>query len=214
MKKIILLFMMLAGLTMSAQSKVSGVVTYYFNKYQGDKPDLGSKAVIIDSLNIDSEFYSLYQKYHYGTTYSGFIKRYETFLLNDKNELNMKKGKKKYADRVLYLEKEVEKSENKISEFKEQLKIYDVDTPEKLEDVGNKLSKYTVQLNEKHQSKTIDGSGNYSFDNISDGTYYVFLKSKNRNYLSIVEVSGQIYIEKVTLKGSVSKDVSKNFDIK
>lgn len=52
------------------------------------------------------------------------------------------------------------------------------------------------------------------FDNVKNGTYYVLLKSKNRNFTSTVEIMGQIYIEEIILEGSMSKDVSNNFSIR
>lgn len=32
-------------------TKIHGVVTYFFNEYQGDKPDIGAKVYVVDSAN-------------------------------------------------------------------------------------------------------------------------------------------------------------------
>jgi len=52
MKKLLfyLLFTPLFSLAQEKSSAtIKGVVTYYFNSYQGDKPDLGAKIYIVDS---------------------------------------------------------------------------------------------------------------------------------------------------------------------
>ena len=43
-----------------AQSKVKGTLTYFFNKYQGNKPDTGAKIYVVDSskaLDFDYKIY-------------------------------------------------------------------------------------------------------------------------------------------------------------
>lgn len=109
---------------------------------------------------------------------------------------------------------EIKKNEDKVSDFKKILKDYDVDTKEKLDEVSKKLSSYIIKLDEKFPSRTIDANGGYSFENIPEGTYYIFLKSKNRDYISLVEIMGQIYLQKIKLNNGETKDVSKNFRIK
>ncbi len=50
MKKIIFTFLLCAFSFLSySQTTVSGVITYYFNQYQGNKPDLGASVTLIDS---------------------------------------------------------------------------------------------------------------------------------------------------------------------
>lgn len=50
MKSIIFCFSILCASNCIGQtSKIHGVVTYYFNEYQGDKPDIGAKVYVIDS---------------------------------------------------------------------------------------------------------------------------------------------------------------------
>ena len=70
MKKIIF-SILLFGITLFgfSQTTVSGIVTYYFNEYQGNKPDIGASVTLIDSAEVKNFDYKLYENYHYGKFY-------------------------------------------------------------------------------------------------------------------------------------------------
>ena len=58
MKKIlpILTLFLVFHLATIAFPKIYGVITYYFNQYQGDKPDIGAHITVIDSAKFDMKF--------------------------------------------------------------------------------------------------------------------------------------------------------------
>ena len=66
MKKIIFTFLLCAFSLLSySQTTVSGVITYYFNQYQGNKPDLGASVTLIDSATVKNFDYKLYEKFYW-----------------------------------------------------------------------------------------------------------------------------------------------------
>ena len=55
MKKLgLVLGLALVSLVMNAQSEISGTVTYYFNDNYGDKPDVGAKVFLVDSISFNN----------------------------------------------------------------------------------------------------------------------------------------------------------------
>ena len=55
MKKLgLILGLALVSLVMNAQSEISGTVTYYFNKNDGFKPDVGAKVFLVDSIGYNN----------------------------------------------------------------------------------------------------------------------------------------------------------------
>lgn len=192
MRKIILGLAVLFSLNANSQSKISGVVTYFFNEYQGDKPDLGSKVYAIDSTKAKHVDFELYTKYDNAKSAKDLYERWSDLLKNAR-----KKDKPELQSRV--------------DEYFEKLKKYDAETEDKFDKIDFDFAKSLVKLSDEISFvKTIDNTGSYSFD-LPKGTYYVIILSKNRTISTTAEVMGMIYFKKVNLSELQTKDVSHNF---
>ena len=214
MKKIIFtLLLFIISIIGYSQTTVSGVVTYYFNEYQGNKADIGASVTLIDSLKVKNFDYKLYENYHYGKFYQNMYlksqERYEKYLAGFKKT----EGKKKYAVDNETFKKGMEDAQKDMDGHMKQIILYKSETPEKFAKISTDLYMQLLKLDDDLPKKTVDGNGNYSI-NIKPGTYYALIKSKNRaNSLSIVENDGKIYIKKIKIAENDNKDVSKNFEL-
>jgi hypothetical protein len=213
MKKLFLSLLVLTiSITVFSQGEITGVITYHFNKYQGDKADIGAKVYAIDSIsNPDFDFESI-TKFKNGKAYIGLYNSYAKMNAQKDELLKMYGNKKKNKEEVAKTLKEKESNQKKMDEFLIEMAKYDVDTQEKLDSLDKVVSNsYRNTLkNEDISSATINTTGSYSIP-VKAGTYYVFIKSKNRKGLTQSEVMGKIYCEKITIKDGQTKDVSYNF---
>lgn len=196
-----------------SQVKIKGVITYYFNEYQGNKPDIGSTLVIVDTSKVKNFDFDLWNNYYYGKGYRK-IQEQNTKIYNNYSLLyeNTKSDKdKKENDRF---KKEKDDAFNELNKNFERLKKYNSETDEKFNDLDKILFPTLFQfISGKDQfiEVTIDVTGSYNI-NITPGVYYVFIKSKNRTGLTITDVSGTTYITKVKVSNN-DKDVSHNFEL-
>jgi hypothetical protein len=213
MKKITLIVLFLLSAFGYSQTEVGGVVTYYFNKYQGNKPDLGATVVLIDSAKVKGFDYKLYENFHYGSFYSNMYmlaqERYDKYSKSFKAT----EGKKKHAVENETFKKGMDDATKDMLGYKNQMVLYNFDSNEKSAKICVDLYMQLTQLSEDLPSKTVDANGNYKLS-IVPGTYYVYIKSKNRTSVkNIAENSGKIYIKKVKIIENQSKDVSYNFEL-
>lgn len=214
MKKIILSILLLSITSLSfAQTKVSGVVTYHFNQYQGNKPDIGASVTLIDSAKVKNFDYKLYENFYYGKFYQNIYfssqARYEKYL----EAFKKTEGKKKYTEDNETFKKGMEDAQKDMDRQMEQIVLYKSETPEKAAKISTALYMQLLKLDDDLPKKTVDGNGNYSL-NVKPGVYYVLIKSKNRtNSYDILESDGKIYIKKIKISENDEKDVSVNFEI-
>lgn len=214
MKKLLFTILLLnISLVCFSQTTISGVVTYYFNEYQGNKPDIGSSVIIIDSAKVKSFDYKFYENYHYGKFYQNLYfnsqLRYEKYLAAFKKT----EGKKKYLEDNETFKKGMEDAKKDMENHMKQIVLYNNETPEKAAKNSTNLYMQLLKLDENLPKKTVDGTGQYSL-NVKPGVYYVYIKSKNRNdKLDILELDGKVYIKKIKIEENENKDVSKNFDL-
>ncbi len=212
--KNIIFSLFLFGITLSGfpQAKISGVVTYYFNEYQGNKADIGASVILIDSSSVTNFDYNLYEKFHYGEFYQKMY--FETMELYESYSSALektKKGKKYDEDRETF-KRGMEGTAKDMKRHKAEMEKYGYDTPEKSAKIAVDLYMQLLKLDEDLPKKTVDSNGNYSI-NIEPGVYYVYIKSKNRPGLTMPELGGKIYIKKVKISENSDKDVSYNFDL-
>lgn len=214
MKKIIFTFLFCAfSLLNYSQTTVSGVVTYYFNQYQGNKPDLGASVTLIDSATIKNFDYNLYEKFHYGKFYQKMyfsaLERYERYAEAYKKT----EGKKKMVEQNETFKKGMNDAQKDMDRHTKQSISYESETPEKAAKISTNLYMQLTQLSDNLPKKTVDSNGNYSI-NAKPGVYYVLIKSKNRTSpYDILEISGKIYMTKIKISENDNKDVSYNFEI-
>lgn len=198
---------------LSQNPTVSGVVTYFYNDYQGNKPDVGARVYLIDTSIVtgfnastidtfrlvNSTLYMLNNIEYSYNNYVALCKQYE--------------GKKRYKD--LYAE-----YSQKVEFFKEQKEAmrFSLSTLKCASDEDFKsLDKRVWEIlnlvtEDNSKMRTVDGSGNYSIT-VKPGTYFVYIKSKNRTAINFSEVMGKIYCKKVKVSEGDVKDVSYNFDL-
>tara|TARA_B110000037_G_scaffold150066_1_gene169288 strand:- start:1118 stop:1546 length:429 start_codon:yes stop_codon:yes gene_type:complete len=137
MKKIIFT-LLFASLTITgySQTKISGVITYYFNEYKGYKPDIGASVILIDSSKVTGFNYKLYEKFYYGKSYQdlyfGAIELYENFSSDLKK---IKKGKKYDEDRKTF-KWAMKQAQESMERNKKQLVKYEYDTSKKSSKIG------------------------------------------------------------------------------
>jgi hypothetical protein len=213
MKKIIVALVFVFTCFGYSQVKIKGVVTYYFNEYQGNKPDIGTTVVVVDTSEVKKFDYEIWSNYHYGKGYRKINEIDEKILKNYKSlyDNSISDGDNEKAEKYKI---EADKALFDLNENIKQIKKHNVDTDEKFNNIDKQLSTSLFQFRMSKDpfiETTVDGSGNYSI-NIKPGTYYVFIKSKNRTGLTITDVSGTTYITKVKVTNN-DKDVSYNFEL-
>lgn len=214
MKLIFSLILALAIPALSySQSTVSGVVTYYFNEYQGDKPDLGSKVILIDSAKIQDFDAEVVEKFILAKSYRQL---YATALGNHKYyESLVKKTKRNKRQQADYdkAKAALDASQKNLDDILTQLEKYSGDTDENFKALDDETTVMLRKIKvDSHSQKTIDASGNYSFS-VTPGTYYVYITSNNRKGINLTEILGKIYFKKIKVLENESKDVSHNFDL-
>ena len=198
---------------------VSGVITYFFNEYQGNKPDLGAKAYLIEKKTVPYFDISMLENFNQGLSnrelYASLIKLESIYLTHMKQYEGKKKHKAEYDDYKLKYD-DTKKSEN---ECLEEMKKYGVDTDQKLKDLDKTvfsiLSKANGALpseNQKSYTKTIDANGNYSF-NTKAGDYYILIISKNRTGYNMSTVLGKFYCKELSIKDGENVEISTNFEL-
>jgi len=215
MKKIyILFFVFIPFIGISQNSTITGVVTYFFNKYQGNKPDIGAEVFILDSIQNPEFDYDLYLKFHNAQFYRSLYSSYLVLRAQDDELLKFYGNKKRYAAQIEAKEKDRADVQKYIDEYYAKMIKYDAETKEKFDtiDKTNFDTYYKVIHKDIVTVKAIGANGDYSV-RVKPGVYYVFIRSKNRTGLNSSEMLGKIYCKKINIKDGQSKDVSYNFDV-
>lgn len=183
-KKITLLIIAILGISSaSAQTcNVQGIVQYFYNDYIGFRPDLGAEVLFIK--------YSSANK-------APNIKKWNAYQdLFDKYFI--------YRE---YMAWHSEAESSKVSGFKKEY----IDS---LQTLGLELLEETLIYEDKNMIKystIVDASGKYSI-NIPYGTYYVLIKSKNRQFQTALEAINRQRMFRVVLN-SPTKIINYDFDI-
>lgn len=161
-----------------------GVIIYYFNEYQGDKPDIGSDVWICNVEDIEGFDIKLCDTFRHATTYRGLAEGYK----------NMKQKPSEVVTA--------------------QLKLYrgDDDMAYKSIDERNYAQLFNLQIKGRKNHSTVDASGSFSFA-IKPGSYFVYVKSNNRkNGNATCEILGKVYCKEITVGDGETADVSYRFD--
>jgi hypothetical protein len=196
--------------TPATNSSIKGVVSYYFNKYQGDKPDLGASVVVVDSIKANNFDFKLWNNYYFGKSYRSTYSLSKITLDNYTSLYNKAKGdeKLKYQERMEIAQRDVDR-------YYQDLVKYNCETDEKFKSLDEELFPKLVPFingKEPYIETTVDNNGNYLI-NVAPGTYYVYIKSKNRKGITMIDVMGDTYIQKVKVTKNQSKDLSHNFTL-
>lgn len=187
MKKLLLAMFLIPGIC-KAQTKgtstIRGVVTFFFNKYQGDKPDIGAEVFALDSSAANKFNPSTVDSFHYASVYRGISASYKN--MNSPVPSQVQDELKKYN-----------------AEDEQYFKALDLRDYEQFLRVS--------QAEEVYQA-VVDGTGSYSIS-LPPGAYYVFIKSHGRTSMSVSEYKGMLAFKKIKVKADQSINFSTKFDL-
>jgi len=171
--------------TKPLEGRITGVVTFYFNKNYGDKPDVGAEVFIADSVGIPDFNFATVDSFHYGNFYRGIAAEYKQM-----------KG-------------------SVPSDVAEQVKKWNVEDKALFDSLDRRAATNLFKIKyAKDGFKTVvDGSGNYSVK-VKPGVYYVFIKSNNRDGLTVTEITGKVHCAKVVVKDGEDANASTNFGLR
>lgn len=169
-----------------AQTKtctLHGVVTYYFNEYQGDKPDIGASVAVVDSANANNFSQALADTFYYANFYLGLRTEYKNMNQSEPHDIA-----------------------KKMSE-------YGISKDADFDSIDHRNGRQTLDLSVNGHSRntTVDASGNYSMS-LPPGTYYILIQSNNRRGRNFTEVTGKLRTRKVRLTDSEEMNFSCKFD--
>lgn len=164
--------------------KISGVVTFFYNKNYGDKPDVGAEVYVADSIKIPDLMYSTIDTFHYGNFYRNISYDYSHSHMKVPNDI------------------------------KQQLINYNVEDNIIFNDLDLRASKNIDKIkNAKDVIKTVvDGNGNYTIK-LKPGIYYIYIKSNNRKGSTVTEILGRVFCERIAIKDDEEINVSAKFDL-
>jgi len=169
------------------EGKIAGVVTYYFNDNYGDKPDVGSKVLIIDALKVPDFKYSTVDSFLYANTYKNL---YDSYAADRESKI---------PDNIIQIVKE-----------------YGVDTQAGFDALDNRTQKELNKIKFNNiiycTKLVVDGNGTVSA-NVPPGKYYIVVASNNRTGRSMTEILGKIYFEKVEVKSGETSNFNAKFDL-
>jgi uncharacterized protein (UPF0305 family) len=214
MKRIIVALIFMNTVFGFSQVKIKGVVTYYFNEYQGNKPDIGATVVAVDSTLIKKFDYELWSNYKYGKSYRYIYSNSKKIYENLEYMYNGTLGKKKRIAENEDYKLRMEEAKKSMEDELKTLEKYNSETDEKFKNIDKTLAPSLFQFlsgKEPFIETTVDGVGNYNIS-VKPGVYYVYIKSKNRTGLTVTDISGTTYITKVKVTNN-DKDVSYNFEL-
>ena len=214
MKKVTFLVVaiLLYAFSFAQNASLKGVVTYYFNKYQGDKPDVGAKVFAVDSASY-VENSKVLDSFRTASTYQSIYESSLYVAKSYKDLAAMIKGKKKQAD--TYADYMNKYTEALADAEKSKLKLMSINAFEKKDfnalDTRALIALLTAQT-ESNQNTTVDGVGNYSLS-LPPNVYYIIVISNSRKRSTVSEIGGSFAVKKVDLKNKTQAEFSKKFDL-
>jgi hypothetical protein len=165
--------------------KISGVVTYFFNKNYGDKPDIGAEVYIVDSMALPDFNIKTIDSFHYGTFYRNVADAYKAMRVKAPADIG------------------------------ENIIKWGVDSKESYDALDKRatMNLFHIKYSNNVIKTVVDGSGTYSVS-LKPGAYYIYIKSNNRSDINMTEVSGKIYCVLVHVKEGQTANVSTNFGLR
>lgn len=197
MKKV-LLINMIALLAISCKQEpgtVTGVVTYFFNEYQGYKADVGAE-VYLTSENCDS--------------INNYLDASHAKQRIELNKLNLEElesyGENENSEMINDLNKLIKSDQEIVSSYTKDTAIFDQNE----EKAFSKLHK--IKTNNETYKTTVDGVGNFTID-VPPGKYNAIIISIGRTKENLLEVRGQIIIKSIEVKSKEKTNVDIKFEI-
>lgn len=175
---------------------VSGVVTYYFNEYQGDKPDIGAK-IYITKKNIDTLMLGL------------FCARTERLITTIKRDKNNNLNDVEYYNELANIErdKSIESLQASINRITDEYKMNKDSLLNEAWFLYRRISD-----DENTFSTTVDAVGRYQLK-VTPGKYNIIVISKGRQDLNFLELRGKMIIETLEVKDKIETNKDFRFDL-
>ncbi len=180
-------------------SEVTGVITYYFNKNFGDKPDIGAKVYLInekkkvDHSSIDS-FINITMDKH---LYESLIESSEIDKLIGKDFQPSKSS--------------IENRNKEIETLKQKLASYNVETDDKYKLLDNRSASQLYNLVGKSDNvTTVDGSGRFNLK-VPSGEYTSLIISNGRKGNTVTTIGGLVSLESIKLSSGEKKEINHAF---
>ena len=168
------------------EGKIAGVITYYFNDNYGDKPDVGAKVLIINSLKVPDFHFATVDSFLNANTYKLL---YDSYI-----------GMGQTPDNSL----------------KENLKAYGVESQEGFDALDkraeNELDKIKFENIIYCKKVVADGIGTFSV-NVAPGKYYVYITSNNRSGQNTTEILGKVNCQEIEVKSGETSNIHAKFDL-
>lgn len=196
----------------SQTATVKGVVTYYFNQYQGDKPDIGAKVYAVDSASYFQN-YKVIDSFQLASSFKSILNSNLSIAESYKTLMKRTKGKKKMVDSYNDYEKRYNEAVADVDLYTAKLSAMNVLSKEGFEELDKRTVRALFEAKQDSRpNTTVDGSGNYTLS-LSPNVYYVLIISDNRTRLSISEIGGSFAIRKVNLTKNTNAEFSTKFDL-
>lgn len=198
MKKIFLISA-IALLAISCKQEpgtVTGVVSYFFNKYQGYKPDIGAK-VYVTLENCDS---------------------IDDYLRASEAKANIELNKYYLDEFKSYGEKENKQTIDDLNKtIASELEIVNNYAKDTIAFKQNEEKAYSIlnriTTNKETYKTTVDGVGNFTID-VPPGKYNVLIISVGRTRVNLLEVGGQVIIKSIEVKSKAKTNIDVKFEVK
>jgi len=194
--KRILLISMIALMAISCKQEpgtVTGVVSFFFNKYQGYKPDIGAKVyVTLEDCNSINDYLHAYEAKTTIELDKYYLEEFKSYGENKQTIDDLKK--------TISTEQEVLNSYAKDTTTFEQ-------NEEKTYNILNRIT-----INKNTYKTTVDGVGNFTID-IPPGKYNVLIISVGRTKVNLLEVGGQIIINSIEVKSKEKTNIDVKFEV-
>ncbi|MEO5990932.1 MAG: hypothetical protein ABIP68_04795 [Ferruginibacter sp.] len=167
------------------EGKISGVITYFFNDNIGDKPDVGSEILIINSAKVPNFNFSTVDSFRYAKTYKTL---YFSYAKRGKVPDDIREKVQKYG-----------------VETEEGFDALDNRARDELVKIRFENITYCTKV-------VVDGNGTFSA-NLESGKYYVYITSNNRKGKNMTEVMGKVYCQEVVVRSGETTNVNTKFDL-
>ena len=196
--KRILLISMIALTAISCKQEpgtVTGVVSFFFNKYQGYKPDIGAK-VYVTLENCDS-----INDYLHASEAKANIEQ-DKYYLEEFKSYGEKENKKTIDD----LKKTISNGQSIVNNYAKDSTTFKLNE-EKAYSILNRIT-----TDKNTYKTTVDGVGNFTID-VPPGKYNVIIFSVGRTKVNLLEVGGQIITKSIEVKTKAKTNIDVKFEV-
>jgi hypothetical protein len=191
--------------------KLSGVVTYYFNKAQGDKPDVGSNVFIVKADEIDSNSVEHLRSINMVTGSYQTMKESRIALKDDSLSL----AQNEFPQMAETYKMSIDMNKGIVETYSKLLDDYKIKTDEDFDKYDSQASDElkNFKSNKNISTFVVDGNGSFS-TMLPPDKYWVLIESNNRNRdNSKTELLHQVSLQLVEVNTEKEKTVNEKFGL-